>query len=154
MANFKQLLASDAERSLVVARLQDAAEEGRLTLSDFSQRASLAYGARTWSELDKLVCDLPTPRAVGSAALRSTRSRRALPRVALSIGIMSFFMGFLLPYGVLAGLISVIFGVYALCATAGLSGTNRRLSIAGIVCSLATPALFIISAVASGFSFS
>src|SRR5260221_3691371 len=98
MANLENLLASDAERLTVVARLQEAATEGRLTLGEFSHRASRAYAARTWLELDKLLADLPVPRAVGSASPRSTASRRALPIAALAIGTGSIPAGFLLPW--------------------------------------------------------
>src|SRR4051812_18886996 len=143
MANFEHLLASDAERSIVVARLQDAAAEGRLTLSEFSQRASRAFGARTWFELDQLLLDLPSPRAVGSASVRYLHSRRALPTAALGIGIMAVFAGFLLPWGVLLGPIGVLFGVFSLCAEGGQSPTNRRLSVAGIVGSLVAPTFFV-----------
>jgi len=135
---------------MVVDRLQDAATEGRLTLGEFSQRASRAYAARKRAELYQLVADLPTPRAVGRVSSRYISRRRALPRAALGIGIISILAGILLSWGLVLGLIGVLFGVFSLCAEGGLSQVNRRLSVAGIVCSLLTPAFFVTSHVVLG----
>src|SRR5262245_61968712 len=55
--------ASDAERDAVVARLNAATTEGRLTLEEFSERAAAAYAALTTGELAPLVADLPAPVA-------------------------------------------------------------------------------------------
>src|SRR6185503_4905719 len=63
--------ASDAEREAVVARLRDAAGEGRLTVEELDERIDAAYAARTRDELDPLTADLPaagpgaSPAAVG-----------------------------------------------------------------------------------------
>lgn len=57
--------ASDAERDATVERLRDAAGEGRLTLEEFSDRMEQATAARTRTELDQLVTDLPAA-ATGS----------------------------------------------------------------------------------------
>jgi Domain of unknown function (DUF1707)/Cell wall-active antibiotics response 4TMS YvqF len=65
---------SDAEREATVARLRDAAAEGRLTLEELAERVEAADAARTRSELARLVADLraamepvgdssPAPRA-------------------------------------------------------------------------------------------
>ena len=54
-----QIRASDAERDATVERLRDAAGEGRLTLEEFSDRMEQATAARTRTELDRLVTDLP-----------------------------------------------------------------------------------------------
>jgi hypothetical protein len=51
--------ASDAERDAVVARLNRAVGEGRLTMDEFSERLELAYAARTRGDLDPLLRDLP-----------------------------------------------------------------------------------------------
>jgi len=55
---------SDAEREAVVARLNAATGEGRLTLVEFTERSGLAYQARTAAELEPLVADLPPASAV------------------------------------------------------------------------------------------
>jgi hypothetical protein len=54
-------LASDAEREAVVARLRDAAGEGRLTVEELAERIDAAYAARTRAELEPLTADLPVP---------------------------------------------------------------------------------------------
>jgi hypothetical protein len=53
--------ASDAEREAVVARLRDAAGEGRLTVEELAERIDAAYEARTRAELEPLTADLPAP---------------------------------------------------------------------------------------------
>jgi hypothetical protein len=55
----QRLRVSDAERDAVVARLNDATGEGRLSLEEFSERVTAALAARTQGELDVLVEDLP-----------------------------------------------------------------------------------------------
>jgi Domain of unknown function (DUF1707)/Cell wall-active antibiotics response 4TMS YvqF len=50
---------SDVEREAVVARLNAATGEGRLTMDEFGDRAAQAYAARTQGELVRLVEDLP-----------------------------------------------------------------------------------------------
>lgn len=49
----------DAEREQVIARLREAADEGRLTLDELSGRVERAYRCRTHGELAQLVADLP-----------------------------------------------------------------------------------------------
>ena len=51
--------ASDAEREAVVARLRDAAAEGRLTVEELAERIDAAYAAKTRAELEPLTDDLP-----------------------------------------------------------------------------------------------
>ncbi len=62
--------ASDAERDAVVARINQAVGDGRLTLDEFSERLELAYAARTRGDLDPLLRDLPA--VAGPAATSGT----------------------------------------------------------------------------------
>jgi hypothetical protein len=62
------LRASDAERESVVHHLNRAAEEGRLTLAEFSERAASAYAAITRADLEPLLADLPAASPPGSGA--------------------------------------------------------------------------------------
>ena len=55
----RDLRASDAERAAVVERLQAAVGEGRITMTEFDDRARAAYEAKTRGELDALTADLP-----------------------------------------------------------------------------------------------
>lgn len=50
---------SDAERAGVVRRLERALREGRITVTEFDERSSAAYAARTRADLDELTGDLP-----------------------------------------------------------------------------------------------
>lgn len=59
MSELPELRASDAERERAVSRLRDGTAEGRLTLEEFTERMHAAYEARTRTELDRLVGDLP-----------------------------------------------------------------------------------------------
>lgn len=66
------VLASDAERDAVVARLNEAVREGRLTLTEFADRSAAVYAARKRSELDQFVRDLPAVTPAGSAEVART----------------------------------------------------------------------------------
>lgn len=55
---------SDADREHAVQRLQTAMAEGRISLSEFDERAAAAYAARYAGDLQPLLADLP-PAATG-----------------------------------------------------------------------------------------
>ena len=50
---------SDAERELVVAQLNAAVSEGRLTLAEFEERVDGVLRSRTYAEVEPYVGDLP-----------------------------------------------------------------------------------------------
>ena len=50
---------SDAERELVVAQLNTAVSEGRLTLAEFEERVDGVLRSRTFAEIEPFVGDLP-----------------------------------------------------------------------------------------------
>ncbi|WP_405139116.1 DUF1707 domain-containing protein [Nocardia sp. NBC_01388] len=62
--------ASDADRERVVETLSAEVSTGRLTLDEFSERSSRAYGAQTVGDLESLTRDLPVSlrTAAGAAA--------------------------------------------------------------------------------------
>jgi Domain of unknown function (DUF1707)/Cell wall-active antibiotics response 4TMS YvqF len=85
--------ASDAEREAVVARLRDAAAEGRLTVEELAERIDAAYGATTRGELEPLTADLPAPAepapfapATASDGPPPAPARRAPPLVLGVLG--------------------------------------------------------------------
>lgn len=53
------LRASDADREQIVSALSQHHGDGRLTVSEFTERMSLAYEAKTLGDLDGLTRDLP-----------------------------------------------------------------------------------------------
>jgi Domain of unknown function (DUF1707)/Cell wall-active antibiotics response 4TMS YvqF len=59
----RDLRASDADRERVIALLNEAAGDGRLTLGEHSERVEHAYTARTLGELAPLTADLALPSA-------------------------------------------------------------------------------------------
>jgi hypothetical protein len=59
--------ASDAEREAVVERLRVATVEGRLTLSELTERTEAAYTATTRGELASITADLPAVSGSPSA---------------------------------------------------------------------------------------
>ena len=62
-----EVRASDAEREAVVERLRVATVEGRLTLSELTERTEAAYTATTRGDLVPITADLPA--ASGSPAV-------------------------------------------------------------------------------------
>jgi Domain of unknown function (DUF1707)/Cell wall-active antibiotics response 4TMS YvqF len=66
-----EVRASDAEREAVVERLRVAATEGRLTLSELTERTEAAYTATTRGDLVPITADLPAVSA-SSAPMRPT----------------------------------------------------------------------------------
>src|SRR5262245_45370911 len=55
------MLMADADREKVIALLHAAVTEGRITLSEFEERASAVLAARTFGEVTPLTSDLPSP---------------------------------------------------------------------------------------------
>jgi hypothetical protein len=70
-----ELRAGDEDRERVAHRLRIALDEGRLNLYEYDDRLREAYAARTYAELDKLLSDLPTPRADLAVPERGTVDR-------------------------------------------------------------------------------
>lgn len=68
--------ASDAEREATMARLRDAAAEGRLTLDELAARVEAADGALTRADLASLVADLPAASAPGHELEPAPPTRR------------------------------------------------------------------------------
>lgn len=65
--------ASDDERETVVARLRDAAGQGRLTLDELADRLDRALAATTRDDLGRLVSDLPEESSPVSSAAKARR---------------------------------------------------------------------------------
>jgi hypothetical protein len=57
--------AGDAEREQAAEKLRVAAGEGRIDLAELEERLDRAYRAKTYSELDDLLADLPDKRPAG-----------------------------------------------------------------------------------------
>ena len=99
-----ELLTCDADRERVAERLRTAAGEGRLTPAELEERLERAFSARTETELEPLVADLPV------SPMRERRPGRRPdlgPFVFVSlmlIGIWAFTgMGYFWPVWPIAG---------------------------------------------------
>jgi Domain of unknown function (DUF1707)/Cell wall-active antibiotics response 4TMS YvqF len=81
--------ASDAEREAVVARLRNAAGEGRLTVDELDERIDAAYAAKTRAELEPLTADLPdTPMTTATTATPIAGGPPARTSSSLVLGIL------------------------------------------------------------------
>jgi hypothetical protein len=78
MATDDPIRASDSDREVVVAALQDAYTAGRITMEEFDERTSAAYAAKTWGDLRKLTIDLPAQPILGGD-VPSRRFSSAVP---------------------------------------------------------------------------
>jgi hypothetical protein len=73
-----------------VARLGDAASDGRLVLDEFSDRVGQAYAARTRGELEQLVRDLPQSGGSGQSS-PSLRPSQAAGNTQWHISLLGGF---------------------------------------------------------------
>jgi len=79
------LRVSDADRDAVVSELSEHFQAGRLDQAEFDDRTGRALRARTESDLDPLMADLPR-RPVAQAGSRPPAvARGPLPRVLLPV---------------------------------------------------------------------
>jgi len=65
MTGTGDLRVGDAEREAVAAELREHYAQGRLTLEDFERRLDASLTARTRSDLDELISDLPHTMPAG-----------------------------------------------------------------------------------------
>lgn len=111
------LRASDAERETVVERLQVALGEGRLTVTEFDERARDAYAATTRADLAALTADLP------EAELRpAVPEHRRWADMVITLGVLTVVWSVLsVLSGGLAPFLPVVpMGVWALVLLAGM----------------------------------
>lgn len=76
------LRASDADRERVVAVLQEAVADGRITIDEFGDRSAAAHAARTIDELSALTRDLVAEEAPGGVAPGGVAPREPAPESA------------------------------------------------------------------------
>jgi hypothetical protein len=71
---------SDAERERVVAQLNTAVSEGRLTLAEFEERVDGVLRSRTFGELEPFVMDLPVQQIKAPEAVEIRNRSSSLKR--------------------------------------------------------------------------
>jgi hypothetical protein len=87
------LRVSDADRHRVVVLLQEHCAQGRLTVDEFSERTGEALAARTQTELDHVLRELPdlAPSAL-DRQFRSKRQRDFLLHLATYVLVNLFLI--------------------------------------------------------------
>lgn len=83
-----ELRIGDVERRAVDTRLQQAHADGRLTLTEYDERAQQCWAARSMAELDVLTADLPpdTTTQTSPAATDRAPQRRRQRSIAGTLG--------------------------------------------------------------------
>ncbi|GAA1661121.1 hypothetical protein GCM10009830_02830 [Glycomyces endophyticus] len=73
-----QMRASESDRQVVMERLRQAVEEGRLDVGEYQDRVDAAMRARVYSELDVLISDLQQlpPPGFAEASMEPTQVMR------------------------------------------------------------------------------
>src|SRR5689334_19807144 len=142
MTDPSRMRISDADRSEVIEILQKATVEGRLDLDELEDRVSSALAARTWSDVDPLIEDLPVEP---DAQPDDDDEEPPAPTNALSIAAAAtlvFGGGAALgsfaspPWGALIGFLTAAFGAILLAAKQELGRWERRAVLVGIVLGL------------------
>jgi hypothetical protein len=88
-----QMRAADVDRDRAVSFLTTAFTEGRLTKDEYDERVERALHARTYSDLDMIVTDLPGARSVGSPPVVRPKGTNGLAVASLACGIAQFMLG-------------------------------------------------------------
>ena len=137
--------AGDSDRKAVADQLKTALDEGRLDLGEYDERIQRTYAAKTFSDLDGLLNDLPGTRPVqhsqvepvtpASAANRPTGSQVArwvgpyagvILVCVLIWGITSVSAGHPTYFWPVWMLIPLIFGVFGQMFGGGSGGRDRQ----------------------------
>jgi Domain of unknown function (DUF1707)/Domain of unknown function (DUF4190) len=87
-----RMRAADADRDRAVGFLTTAFTEGRLTKDEYEARVDSALSARTYSDLDVIVTDLPGARVIPPPPRMVTRTN-PLAVASLACGVGQFFLG-------------------------------------------------------------
>lgn len=133
MATRGNLRASDAEREQVAERLRRATAEGRLAADELEHRLGIALSARTHSELNSTVADLPggrlgQRRSKRQRALTVVRAHPVLLFVAIPVLLVAVAMliAFTVLWFTLAVVATLLFGRRGHPAVLWGHGPRRR----------------------------
>ena len=85
-----QMRAADVDRDRAVGFLTTAYTEGRLSKDEYDARVESALSARTYSDLDQVVTDLPGAQV---PAVRQARGTNGLAIASLCCGVAQFAFG-------------------------------------------------------------
>ncbi len=96
------ILASDEDRSRVIARLQQARVEGRLTAEELAQRVEAAEHARTIGDLELTLAGLPRPPERSQHMAVAAAETEGYGGGAIAAGVL---LTLLVPFGDIAAVI-------------------------------------------------
>jgi uncharacterized membrane protein len=88
-----QMRAADTDRDRAVAFLTTAFTEGRLTKDEYDERVESALSARTYSDLDVVVSDLPGARTIAPYPYPPARGTNGLAVASLACGLGQLILG-------------------------------------------------------------
>ena len=135
MARRATLRAADVDRERTADRLREAAMEGRLRTDELEERLGRAFAARTYGELDAVVADLPTPRALARPQPRGLALRPgAVLALVIGVPVALVLAASLVAVAVAAVVLHLLVGgiatwwVWALAAWFFLGRRRRRLA--------------------------
>jgi hypothetical protein len=150
MSDLSRIRVSDADRNHVIDRLQQATSEGRLSLDELDDRITDAMAARTWSDLDPLVDDLPAaPEAAGVEAGPATEPSvspavtRAAAAAVLGMGALSIPLSFWSAWGNVLGVVAVVLGVVTLLSSGHLAPRTRGAILSGVALGLLPTTFYV-----------
>ena len=150
MTDLSRMRISDADRSEVIEILQKATVEGRLDLDELEDRVSSALAARTWSDVDPLIEDLPAApepepdEADDDDPPARTNALSVAAAATLIFGGAANLGSFATPsWGALIGFLAAAFGAVLLAGKQELGRWERRAVLAGIVLGLLPSVFFL-----------
>ncbi|WP_306214496.1 DUF1707 SHOCT-like domain-containing protein [Actinoplanes sp. RD1] len=156
MTDVSHVRVSDADRNGVIARLQDATAEGRLSLDELDERIATALAARTWADLDPLVGDLPAEPEPAAALAEPEDDEEPAPPLALVGAMLTLLIGGLAvpvsfgsAWGPAMGIVATLLGVLVLLAPGELRPAGRWAVVLGMGFGL-MPVFFFIAIFLAG----
>lgn len=109
------LRVGNADRERVAERVRIALDEGRLNLYEYDERLREAYAAKTYTELERLLADLPTP-APAVAVHAGTTADQPGPDGRYPNATRRWLVGMWAPWLVVVGICIVIWAVISLAS--------------------------------------
>jgi hypothetical protein len=129
--------ASDSDRENVVEILRDAYSTGRLTMTEFDERTTAAFAAKTWGDLRELTTDLPQQaklelshpepdRSAATSVPRPLPAGRSRRRLSPMLPILMIWLTVALTTGHPAAFIPVLVVLLVLVRLTGGGHPPRR----------------------------
>ncbi|MFI6070612.1 DUF1707 domain-containing protein [Actinoplanes sp. NPDC051343] len=148
MTDLSRIRISDADRSEVIDILQRATVEGRLDLDELEDRVSSALAARTWSDVDPLIEDLPIvteepAEEPDDEPAEPSAAMHAWSLATLAGGAVAVAGSFVTPWGALLGIFSTVAGASLLLGIRELTRGDRAAVLTGMILGLLPSVFFL-----------